>query len=174
MTLATIGIRRVYPDLRILDIDDHLDLIDEYEHQNICHATVFRRIRHEIGRTGWRKSGSPGTSPEWRYDAREQLLWSSPSLTLPPHVRMLIALFRPHLLRDIDVLDPSAAPGTGCPDRVDPTTGQLRIRRRPVGCPSSRWTSWKCCLPSLPELRQSPPPNWAREAILPFAEPRAR
>jgi agmatinase len=125
MTLATSrAMRRKYPDLSILQVDAHHDLITKYNDDPICHATVFRRISEEMDRRRIAQVGvRSGVKDEWEY--AKSLLWSSSGLILPGHIRE--ALTGPvYLSIDIDVLDPSAAPGTGCLEPGGPGFSELQ------------------------------------------------
>jgi agmatinase len=55
-----------------------------------------------------------GTRDEWQRS--KECLWQSPAVTLPDNVRAAIGSRPVYLSVDIDVLDPSAAPGTGTPE----------------------------------------------------------
>jgi agmatinase len=67
--------------------------------------------------------GRSGTAPEWR--AANGLLSASSELTLAPTARTALEGVPLYLSLDIDVLDPSAAPGTGCPEPGGPTFREL-------------------------------------------------
>jgi agmatinase len=101
--------------LRVLQVDAHADLIHEFRGRSVCHATVFRRIAELIGPKSLVQVGiRSGTREELLY-ARE-LLHSSSELYLPGSVREMLASGPVYVSIDIDVLDPSVAPGTGCPE----------------------------------------------------------
>jgi agmatinase len=125
LTLATSrAVRRKYPDLSILQVDAHHDLITKYSGDPVCHATVFRRISEEMDRRRIAQVGvRSGVREEWEY--AKGLLWSSSGLVLPRHIRE--ALSGPvYLSIDIDVLDPSATPGTGCLEPGGPGFSELQ------------------------------------------------
>ncbi|MDW8252265.1 MAG: agmatinase [Chloroflexota bacterium] len=125
LTLGAVrGLLPRYPDLHLLAVDAHLDLIDRYAGESVCHATVLRRICDEIGpRRVAQVGGRSGTAPEWRY--AQELLHASPELSLPAGARGVLERVPIYLTIDIDVLDPSAAPGTGCPEPGGPSFREL-------------------------------------------------
>jgi agmatinase len=126
LTLGALrGMRRHYPDLRVLQVDAHLDLIAEYCGDTVCHATVFRRVSEEMPHDRIAQVGvRSGTAEEWRF--AKGLLHSSPELSLTSQGRAALAAGPVYLSIDIDVLDPSAAPGTGCPEPGGPTFRELQ------------------------------------------------
>ncbi|MFN8532846.1 MAG: agmatinase [Dehalococcoidia bacterium] len=126
LTLGAVrGLRRHHPDLRVLHVDAHLDLIEEYAGDTVCHATVLRRICEEIGADRVVQAGGrSGTAGEWRY--ARQLLGASGDLAISPAARATLETGPVYLSIDIDVLDPSAAPGTGCPEPGGPTFRELQ------------------------------------------------
>ena len=125
LTLGAVrGLRNHYPSLHVLHVDAHLDLIEEYAGETVCHATVLRRICDELGpRRVGQVGGRSGTAPEWRY--AQELLHASTELVLPAAARAALEGVPLYLSLDIDVLDPSAAPGTGCPEPGGPTFREL-------------------------------------------------
>ena len=101
-------------DLAVIQWDAHTDLRATYEGREICHATVMRRILDggvPLVQLGIRA----GTREEFAL-ARGRSLHLSRGASLPPP---LLEALRPrplYLTVDIDVLDPSLAPGTGNPE----------------------------------------------------------
>lgn len=121
---AVRAIRERYPDLYLIQIDAHMDFPEQYEGQSIAHATVARRISDEMDWKHMIQVGvRSGTKPEW-VDTRN-LLHSTPELVLPDDVRTIIGSSPVYITLDIDVLDPSAAPGTGCLEPGGPTYFEL-------------------------------------------------
>ncbi len=108
-----------YPNIAVIQVDAHADLIGEFRGQRLCHATVFRRIAEHIGPRSLVQVGiRSGTREEFEY--ARSLLHSSKELALPPEVRLALSDRPVYLSIDIDVLDPSVAPGTGCPEPGGP------------------------------------------------------
>lgn len=97
----------------VVQFDAHMDLKDEYLGQSFCHASVARRI-HELGvdlvQLGVR-SFSPDES-EYAKDNGVSLIKSGGTKELAKKVggkRVYVSV-------DLDVLDPSFAPGVGNPE----------------------------------------------------------
>jgi len=116
---ATFGAVRAlsprYPGLVVLQLDAHTDLRDAYDGQRLSHATVMRRVADVIGLNRIAQFGiRSGTREE--FEVASMCLSSGPDLTLSRAVRDRIHTRPVYLTIDIDVLDPSSAPGTGCPE----------------------------------------------------------
>jgi agmatinase len=110
------GIKRVYPDAHLLQVDAHLDIRAEYEGQRYTHATWLHRVGDEFSFSLIHQVGlRSGDRSEWRV-ARERSAWSSTDLVLPDEVRAGLHGKPLYVSIDIDVLDPAHAPGTGCPE----------------------------------------------------------
>jgi agmatinase len=110
------GIKRVYPDAVILQVDAHLDMRPEYDGQAITHATWLNVVGQEFGFSVVHQVGvRSGDRQEWQA-ARRATAWSSTELSVPMSVRQRIGHQPVYVSIDIDVLDPSHAPGTGCPE----------------------------------------------------------
>ncbi len=110
------GVKRVYPDAVILQVDAHLDMRPDYEGLALSHATWLHHVGQEFGfgivhQVGLRS----GDRHEWD-TARRETAWSSTELSLPSTVRERIGSQPLYVSVDIDVLDPAHAPGTGCPE----------------------------------------------------------
>lgn len=118
--LVTLGALRAavkrYPDLRILHFDAHADLRDDYLGETLSHASVMRRA--------WELTGD-GRIFQFgiRSGDREEFVWGK------DHVHTRKFTFEDlretveklknqpiYLSIDLDVLDPSAFPGTGTPE----------------------------------------------------------
>ncbi len=103
------------PGFLLLVMDAHLDLRDTYEGIQYSHATWLRRALEWLGPDRVLILGArSGTREEFRLARANGLLLSSP-------YNILDALEerrprRIHVSLDIDVLDPSIAPGTGNPE----------------------------------------------------------
>lgn len=126
VTLGAVrGLWGMHPDLAVLQLDAHLDLIDSYDERTVSHATVMRRVSdligfHSIVQLGVRS----GTRAE--YDISEKCLYSSSALALPNTVRRSLGRRPVYLTVDADVLDPSCAPGVGCPEPGGPQFRELQ------------------------------------------------
>ena len=110
------AVKKRYPDAVILSLDAHLDLADELGGRKVAHGTWACRLGEELG--GWSDfvllGMRSGTRDEWRRS--KGCLWQSAEVALPDEVRSAIGTRPVYLSVDIDVLDPSAAPGTGTPE----------------------------------------------------------
>lgn len=122
-------IREVYakhPELALIHIDAHADLREQYEGEPLSHSTPIRKAAELIGgRNVYQFGIRSGTREEFRY-ARENLNLY-PFDVLEPLKKVLPELAgRPiYLTIDIDVLDPSAAPGTGTAEAGGITSKEL-------------------------------------------------
>ena len=116
LTIGAIrGIRRRYPDVMLVHLDAHTDLRETYDGKGFSHATVMRRIADEIGLDHLAQYGiRSGTREE--FVLARHCLCSGPDLQLTRATRDRIHTRPVYLSIDIDVLDPSCAPGTGCPE----------------------------------------------------------
>jgi len=110
------AVKKWYPDAVIISLDAHLDLADELGGRKVAHGTWACRLGEELG--GWSDfvllGMRSGTRDEWRRS--KGCLWQSAEVALPDEVRSAIGTRPVYLSVDIDVLDPSAAPGTGTPE----------------------------------------------------------
>jgi agmatinase len=110
------AVKQRYPDALIISLDAHLDLADELNDLKLAHGTWACRLGEELGgyqdfiMLGMRS----GTRDEWQRSLGCR--WVSPDVILPDHLRTVVADRPIYLSVDIDVLDPSAAPGTGTPE----------------------------------------------------------
>lgn len=115
-----------YPDLAIIHIDAHADLREQYEGEPLSHSTPIRKAADLIGGVNIYQFGiRSGTKEEFRY-ARENINLY-PFEVLEPLQKVLPKLGnRPvYVTIDIDVLDPSAAPGTGTAEAGGITSKEL-------------------------------------------------
>jgi len=118
------GIKRVHPDAMLLQLDAHADLRDQYEGNALTHATWAYHAGTEFGFDSIVQLGlRSGAREEW--PRTRDTAWSSTSLDLPDPVRERLSDRPVYLTVDIDVLDPSAAPGTGCPEPGGATYAEL-------------------------------------------------
>ncbi len=122
-------IREVYgkfPDMALIHIDAHADLREHYEGEPLSHSTPIRKAAELIGGKNVYQFGiRSGTKEEFAY-ARENLHFY-PFDVAEPLRRVLPELAgRPvYVTIDIDVLDPSTAPGTGTAEAGGITSREL-------------------------------------------------
>jgi len=106
-----------YPDLHIVQLDAHLDLIDELFGERISHGTVMHRIYDLLGEPGriyqiGIRSGSP---EEYVFARANTRLFPFQTTGFTEHLHELGG--KPvYLTIDLDVFDPSLIPGTGTPE----------------------------------------------------------
>ncbi|MFD2117525.1 agmatinase [Paenibacillus yanchengensis] len=115
-----------YPDLAIIHFDAHADLRDSYEGEPLSHSTPLKKAAQLLGGNNIYQFGiRSGSREEWQY-ARENINFF-PFEVLEPLKQVLPSLAgRPvYLTIDIDVLDPSAAPGTGTAEAGGITSKEL-------------------------------------------------
>ena len=125
-----------YPDLRVVQFDAHPDLRGEYLGEAWNYASAMTRVLDHLGpdrlyqiglRTGDREEWEPprGTHvfPGWAGSAADAAASIAGELSGQPL----------YVTIDIDVLDPSIAPGTGAPE-----PGGHHRARSPRGAPAPR------------------------------------
>jgi len=111
--LVTLGVvqalAHAFPDLRVIHLDAHADLRQEYLGQSLSHATVMRRIADIIGPDSIRQIGIRSL------DKPERELVHK--LKASPYDAITWAEACPcYITCDLDILDPSIFPGTGTPE----------------------------------------------------------
>ncbi len=106
--------------LALVGFDAHLDLREDYPGD---HACTYRRVA-DAGVDCFVFGPRSGARSEWD-DVPKVLSWCSPDLRLPIGVRERLAGRPIYVTVDIDVLDPSVAPGTGNPEPGGPSFEQL-------------------------------------------------
>ncbi len=117
LTLGAVeAAHKKYPDLLIIQMDAHMDARRDYLGETLSHATVIRRI-HDL--TGDGKIFQFGI----RSGEKEEFLWAKNHTFL--HKFNLNGLDEAikalegknvYFTLDLDILDPSAFPGTGTPE----------------------------------------------------------
>lgn len=115
-----------YPDLALIHIDAHADLRDQYEGEPLSHSTPIRKVAELIGGHNVYQFGiRSGMKEEFEYGRKH--LHFHPFDVLEPLQQELPTLAgRPvYVTIDIDVLDPSAAPGTGTAEAGGITSKEL-------------------------------------------------
>ena len=105
-----------HPDAWILQLDAHADLRDTYLDEPLSHATWAYRVGEAYGfdrlvqlgiRSGLREEFALG---------RARSAFFHEKLLIPTKLRAKLAARPVYLSLDLDVLDPSHAPGTGTPE----------------------------------------------------------
>lgn len=106
--------------LALVGFDAHLDLREDYPGD---HACTYRRIA-EGGVPCYVFGPRSGARSEWD-DVPTVLEWCSSGLSIPDEVRARLDGHGVYVTFDIDVLDPSVAPGTGNPEPGGPSFAEL-------------------------------------------------
>lgn len=115
-----------YPDLAIIHIDAHADLREHYEGEPLSHSTPIRKAAKLMGGKNIYQFGiRSGSREEFQY-GRENVNFF-PFEVLEPLKKVLpeLAGRSVYVTIDIDVLDPSAAPGTGTAEAGGITSKEL-------------------------------------------------
>lgn len=117
VTLA--GVRAAverYPDLKVIQFDAHADLRDCYMGEKLSHATVMRRCTEILQPDSLFQFGiRSGDRSEWTWG--QEHVWCCPfNFNRLDDILPLLAGKPVYLTIDLDVLDPSAFPGTGTPE----------------------------------------------------------
>lgn len=116
-----------HPNLAIVHIDAHADLREEYEGELLSHSTPIRKACELMGPENIYSFGiRSGMREEFQY-AAESGMHMYKFDVVEPLKRVLPSLAgRPvYVTIDIDVLDPSAAPGTGTAEAGGITSKEL-------------------------------------------------
>lgn len=115
--LVTLGsvksVYKKYPDLHIIHLDAHADLRDDYMGQKLSHATVLRRCHDFLGDGRIYQFGI-------RSGTKEEFHWAKDHVSMNPFnldgLKETVEKLKDkpvYITIDLDVLDPSAFPGTG-------------------------------------------------------------
>ncbi|MEM2872598.1 MAG: agmatinase [Nitrososphaerales archaeon] len=110
-------------DTALIIFDAHLDLRDEFAGLKLSHATFLRRLTDKVGTESIIHIGSRAASKdEWKIADKIRLsLISLQTIQTIPNAEMLLLDFlkdfeNVYVSIDLDVLDPSFAPGVGNPE----------------------------------------------------------
>jgi agmatinase len=116
-----------HPDLAIVHIDAHADLRDQYEGEPLSHSTPIRKACELIGPENIYSFGiRSGTREEFQYAADSGMHMYKFDVAEPLKQVLPSLAGRPvYVTIDIDVLDPSAAPGTGTAEAGGITSKEL-------------------------------------------------
>ncbi|WP_152399673.1 agmatinase [Paenibacillus cellulositrophicus] len=115
-----------YPDLILIHIDAHADLREQYEGEPLSHSTPVRKASGLMGGKNIYQFGiRSGSREEFQY-ARENINFYPFDVAAPLREALPQMGNRPvYVTIDIDVLDPSAAPGTGTAEAGGITSKEL-------------------------------------------------
>lgn len=117
---VTIGIaqalKEVRPSVNFIFLDAHLDARQSYQQEKNSHASVVRRVSEMFPHSEILILGSRSGSREDFDFVQKKGIYYSENLFLPEKTLSLLKQKPLYLSLDIDVLDPSVAPGTGNPE----------------------------------------------------------
>ncbi|MBI2267359.1 MAG: agmatinase [Armatimonadetes bacterium] len=118
-----------YSDLNLVHLDAHFDLQDHYLEESFSHAGVIRRISEFLPPGRIHQFGiRAGTEEEVRFFQKHGSVFSDPGTAFEEALAALVDRLQGcpvYVTIDIDVLDPSAAPGTGNPEICGLTVSEL-------------------------------------------------
>jgi len=103
-------------DLKVIHLDAHCDMRDEYLGAKLSHAAVGRRMLDFIGAKSYFQFGIRSGSKEEFDFVRKQKLLNDFSEKSVESVVKKIGSAPVYLTVDLDVFDPSIFPGTGTPE----------------------------------------------------------
>lgn len=115
-----------YPDLAIIHFDAHADLREQYEGEPLSHSTPLRKAAELMGGKNIYQFGiRSGSREEFEY-ARNNINFYPFEVAAPLKKVLPELAGRPvYVTIDIDVLDPSCAPGTGTAEAGGITSKEL-------------------------------------------------
>jgi agmatinase len=129
--LVTLGAVRAlvkkYPNLRIIHLDAHADLRDEYLGEKLSHATVMRRCSELVGMKNIYQFGiRSGTAEEFMFGQIPNPIIALEKIDEEIENILFVIEDNPvYITLDLDVLDPSIFPGTGTPEHNGCTVAEL-------------------------------------------------
>ena len=105
-----------YPQLKIVHIDAHTDLREEYLGEFLSHCTVMRRVIERLGEDRLFQIGiRSGTEEEFKLARKMKSIISINPVSLSSMIKRLRN--QPvYITFDLDVMDPSLLPGVGTPE----------------------------------------------------------
>lgn len=115
-----------YPDLALIHIDAHADLREQYEGEPLSHSTPVRKAAELMGGKNIYQFGIRSGSKEEFLYGRENINFYPFEVAAPLKSALPKMGQRPvYVTIDIDVLDPSCAPGTGTAEAGGITSKEL-------------------------------------------------
>ncbi|QLY40909.1 agmatinase [Hujiaoplasma nucleasis] len=107
----------VYPDLKIIHLDAHTDLRDEFLGMKLSHATVIKRCYDILGDNRIYQFGiRSGYKHEFQFAKDGHTYMEKFSIDTLEKIIDEIKDSPVYITIDLDVLDPSVMPGTGTPE----------------------------------------------------------
>ncbi|KPL07232.1 hypothetical protein AMJ86_05180, partial [bacterium SM23_57] len=109
---AITEIQKRHSSLKVVQLDAHLDLRQEYLEEEICHATVMRRIGDMVGMQNILQLGvRSGTREEWQLARDHKTIKDSSE-----DILQWVGDSPGYLTVDLDVFDPGVMGGIGTPE----------------------------------------------------------
>jgi agmatinase len=107
---------RIYPQLRLIHIDAHTDLRDDYLGESLSHSTVMRKVVNHLGEGRLFQIGiRSGTEEEFSLARKMKSIVSLQPASLSSMTKRLRD--QPvYISLDLDVIDPSLLRGVGAPE----------------------------------------------------------
>lgn len=114
---AVQAVKENYSELRVVQVDAHLDLMDELFGEKISHGTVMRRIHELMDKRGtiYQVGIRSGDKSEYEFAQQNTRLFPFHTRDFTKKIKELMG-FPIYLTLDLDVFDPSLIPGTGTPE----------------------------------------------------------
>jgi agmatinase len=125
-----------HPDLRVVQFDAHPDLRGEYLGESWNYASAMTRVLDHLGPDRLYQIGlRTGDREEWEPPRGTHIFpgWAGPAAEAARSVAGELAGQPLYVTIDIDVLDPSIAPGTGAPEPGGITVPDLLAALRHLG-----------------------------------------
>ncbi len=105
-----------YPNLRLVHIDAHTDLREDYLGEALSHSTVMRKVVDHLGEGRLFQIGiRSGTEDEFKLARKWKSIVPNDKRSLEAMVKRLKNL-PVYLTLDLDVFDPGLLPGVGTPE----------------------------------------------------------
>lgn len=106
----------IYPDLKVVHLDAHADMRDEYQTETLSHATVMRRVLDVVGSKNIYQIGiRSGTKEEFTLMEDIDSLYGWDKEALSCLIRS-VGDMPCYLSLDLDILDPGIFPAIGVPE----------------------------------------------------------
>ncbi|MFW5794754.1 MAG: agmatinase [Bacillota bacterium] len=106
-----------YPELKIIHLDAHTDLRNEFLGMKLSHATVIRRCHDILGDNRIYQFGiRSGDKHEFAFSDKGHTYMEQFTINTLENIIEKIKEYPVYITIDLDVLDPSIFPGTGTPE----------------------------------------------------------
>jgi agmatinase len=107
---------RIHPNLRLLHLDAHTDLREDYLGETFSHCTVIKRVIDRMDRGRLFQIGiRSGTEQEFQLARKMKSIINPDQNSLKSMVKRM-GTHPVYITLDLDVIDPSILPGVGAPE----------------------------------------------------------